>query len=106
MLDSRLSFLVLFEAFHQRVSSFRRHCIRRLCLRCLLLLEALEVLLVVPHKIRIGGEKQIDILESSSSGFDVECPSGEDCEDVDGAEQVEGLFVELLEDGRKEQDLC
>lgn len=87
MLNRHLSFLVLSEVFHQSITPLGDVRANPFCLR-LLLLQSLKVLLVVPHKVRFGGEEQIDIFQCSSSGFHVERPGGKDCEDIDGAEQV------------------
>ena len=70
-----------------------------------LLLQDLVVLLRLPVPGAVGSKHQVHFLEGALVGFGVQGPDNEDGECVDGAENVEGLFVELGEHGRKEQDL-
>jgi hypothetical protein len=79
--------------------------------RCLhelrvLLLEDGEVALGFPVPDGVGGEDEIHFLEGTLVGFGIEGPDYEDCGGVDGAEEVEGFFVELFEDCGEEEDLC
>ena len=70
-----------------------------------LLLEDLEVALGFPVPDGVGGEDEVHFLEGALVGFWVEGPDDDDGGGVDGAEEVEGLFIQGFEDGGKEQDL-
>lgn len=70
-----------------------------------LLLEDLVVLLGLPVPDGVGREDEVHFLEGALVRFGVEGPGGDDGQGVDGAEEVEGLFVELVEDGGEEEDL-
>ena len=79
-------------------------------LRCLhelrvLFLEDLIILLCLPVPGAVGRKHQVHFLEGALVGFGVEGPDNEDGEDVDGAEDVEGFFVELVEHCWEEEDL-
>ena len=78
---------------------------RRLHELGVLLLEDLEVALGFPVPDGIGGEDEVHLLEGALVGFRVEGPDDNDGGGVDGAEEVKGLFVEGLEDGREQEDL-
>lgn len=79
--------------------------LRRLHQLGVLLLEDLEVALGLPVPDGVGGEDQVHLLEGALVGFRVEGPDDDDGGGVDGAEEVERLFVEGGEDGREEEDL-
>lgn len=79
--------------------------LRRLHQFGVLLFEDLEVALGFPVPDGVGGEDKVHFLEGALVGFGVEGPDDEDGGDVDGAEEVEGLFVELGEDCGEEKDL-
>lgn len=79
--------------------------LRRLDELGVLLLEDLEVALGLPVPDGVGGEDEVHFLEGALVGFRVEGPDDDDGGGVDGAEEVEGLFVEGGEDGGEEQDL-
>lgn len=70
-----------------------------------LLLEDGEVALGFPVPDGVGGEDEVHFLEGALVGFGVEGPDYEDGGGVDGAEEVEGLLVELFEDCGEEKDL-
>lgn len=70
-----------------------------------LLLEDLVVLLGLPVPGGVGGEDEVHLLEGALVGLRVEGPDDEDGEDVDGAEDVEGLFFEGFEHGWEKEDL-
>ena len=70
-----------------------------------LLLEDLEVALGLPVPDGVGGEDEIHFLEGALVGFGVEGPDDEESGDVDGAEEVEGFFVEGGKDCGEEEDL-
>ena len=78
---------------------------RRLHELGVLLLEDLEVALGFPVPDGVGGEDEVHFLEGALVGFRVEGPDDDDGGGVDGAEEVEGLFVEGGEDGGEEEDL-
>ena len=79
--------------------------LRRLHELGVLLLEDLEVALGFPVPDGVGGEDEVHFLEGALVGFRVESPDDDDGGGVDGAEEVEGLFVEGGEDGGEEEDL-
>ena len=70
-----------------------------------LLLEDGEVALGVPVPDGVGGEDEIHFLQGALVRFRVEGPHDDDGGDVDGAEEVEGLFAEFGEYGGEEEDL-
>ena len=78
---------------------------RRLHELGVLLLENLEVALGFPVPDGVGGEDEVHFLEGALVGFWVEGPDDDDGGGVDGAEEVEGLFVEGGEDGGEQEDL-
>lgn len=71
----------------------------------ILLLEDLEVALGLPVPDGVGGEDEVHLLQRALVGFGVEGPDDDDGGGVDGAEEIEGLFVEGGEDGGEEEDL-
>ena len=73
--------------------------LRRLDKLRVLLLEDLEVALGFPIPDGVGGEDEVHFLESALVGFRVKGPDDDDGGGVDGAEEIEGLFVESGEDG-------
>lgn len=79
--------------------------LRRLHELGVLLLEDLEVALGLPVPDGVGGEDKVHLLKGALVGFGVEGPDDDDGGGVDGAEEVEGLFVEGGEDGGEEEDL-
>ena len=79
--------------------------LRRLHQFWVLLLEDLVVALGIPVPDGVGGEDEVHFLECALVGFGVEGPDDEDGNDVDGTEEVEGLFVEFGEDRGEEKDL-
>ena len=79
--------------------------LRRLDELGVLLLEDLEVALGLPVPDGVGGEDEVHFLEGALVGFRVEGPDDDDGGGVDGAEEVEGLFVEGGEDGGEEEHL-
>lgn len=70
-----------------------------------LLFEDLEVALRFPVPDGVGGEDKVHFLEGALVGFGVEGPDDDDGGGVNGAEEVESLFVEGGEDCGKEEDL-
>ena len=70
-----------------------------------LFLEDGEVPLGFPVPDGVGGEDEVHFFQGALVGFGVEGPDDDDGGGVDGAEEVEGLFVEFLEDGGEEEDL-
>lgn len=70
-----------------------------------LLLENGEVALSFPVPDGVGGEDEVHFLEGTLVGFRVEGPDDDDGGGVDGAEEIEGLFVEFGEDGGEEEHL-
>ena len=79
--------------------------LRRLHQFRVLLLEDLEVALGVPVPDGVGGEDEVHFLEGALVGLRVEGPDDDDSGGVDGAEEVERLFIEVGEDGGQEEDL-
>ena len=79
--------------------------LRRLHELGVLLLEDLEVALGFPIPDGVGGEDEVHFLEGALVGFRIEGPDDDDGGGVDGAEEVEGLFLEGGEDGGEEKDL-
>ena len=79
--------------------------LRRLHELGVLLLEDLEVALGFPVPDGVGGEDEVHFLEGTLVGFRIEGPDDDDGGGVDGAEEVEGLFVEGGEDGGEQEDL-
>ena len=79
--------------------------LRRLHELGVLLLEDLEVALGFPVPDGVGGEDEVHFLEGALVGFRVEGPDDDDGGGVDGAEEVEGFFVEGGEDGGEQQYL-
>ena len=79
--------------------------LRRLHQFGVLLFEDLEVALRFPVPDGVGCEDEVHFLEGALVGFGVEGPDNDDGGGVDGAEEVQGLFVELGENGRKQKDL-
>lgn len=82
---------------HDAVSPFRR-----LHQFWVLLLEDLEVALGIPIPDGVGGEDEVHFFEGTLVGFRVESPDDDDGDDIDGAEEVERLFVEGGEDCREQ----
>ena len=70
-----------------------------------LFLEQGEGALGVPVPPRGRGEEQVHLLEGALVGLGVEGPDDGEGEDVDGAEDVEDLLVEVLEHDGEEQCL-
>lgn len=64
-----------------------------------LFLEPLEVLLGLPVPDRVAGKHQIHLLKCPLVRFRVQGPDDDNAEGVDGAEDIQSLFVEFLEDG-------
>lgn len=79
--------------------------LRRLHKLGILLLEDLEVALGLPVPDGVRGEDEVHLLQRALVGFGVEGPDDDDGGGVDGAEEIEGLFVEGGEDGGEEEDL-
>lgn len=79
--------------------------LRRLHQFGVLFFEDFEVALRFPVPDGVGGEDEVHFLEGTLVGFGVEGPDDEDGGDVDGAEEVEGLFFKFGEDCREEEDL-
>ena len=79
--------------------------LRRLHQFGVLFFEDLEVTLRFPIPDGVGGEDEVHFLEGALVGFGVEGPDDDDCDGVDGAEEVQGLFVEFGEDCREKEDL-
>ena len=73
--------------------------LRRLHELGVLLLEDLEVALRFPVPDGVGGEDEVHFFQGALVGFGVEGPDDDDGGGVDGAEEVEGLFVEFRKDG-------
>ena len=70
-----------------------------------LFFEDLEVALGFPVPDGVGGEDEVHFLEGALVGFGIEGPDDDDGDDVDGAEEVEGLFLQLGENGGEEEHL-
>lgn len=72
--------------------------LRRLHQFRVLFFEDLEVALGFPVPDGVGGEDEVHFLQGALVGFGIEGPNDDDCGGVDGAEKVEGFFVERGED--------
>ena len=70
-----------------------------------LLFEDGEVALGFPVPDGVGGEDEVHFFEGALVCFGVEGPDYDDGGGVDGAEEVEGFFVEALEDCGEEEHL-
>lgn len=79
--------------------------LRRLNELGILFLEDLVVALGLPVPDGVGREDEVHLLEGALVGLGVEGPDNDDGGDVDGAEEVKGLFLEGGEDGGEEEDL-
>ncbi len=71
----------------------------------ILLDEDGEVALGFPVPDGVGGEDEVHLFEGALVRFGVEGPDYDEGGGVDGAEEVEGFFVELFEDCGEEEDL-
>lgn len=71
----------------------------------ILLLEDGVILLGFPIPDGVGSEDEVHFFEGALVGFRVESPDYDYGGGVDGTEEVEGLFVELGEDGWEEEHL-
>jgi len=70
-----------------------------------LFLQNCKVLLGLPIPDAVGGEDEVHFFEGALVGFGVEGPDDDESGGVDGAEEVEGFFLEGGEDGWEEEDL-
>ncbi len=80
--------------------------LRRLHQFRVLFFEDLEVALGFPVPDGVGGEDEVHLLEGTLVRFGVKSPDDDDRGGVDGAEQIESLFVERCEDCGKQEDLA
>ena len=63
------------------------------------------MLLGFPVEDAVSRKQEIHLLERTLVGFGIKGPYDADGQNVDAAEDVKGLFVELVEDGGKEESL-
>ena len=79
--------------------------LRRLHQFGVLFFEDLEVALRLPVPDGVGCEDEVHFLEGALVGFGVEGPDDDDGDGVDGAEEIQGFFVERGEDRREQESL-